>query len=95
MMKGSAPPLRAFLDQVRINPRFVANCAAQPNLERAFANTEYFFSLLERETKPVSVQLRACIEEIIDGDGSLSEKCDHIECAIRNALPEIQQTFRN
>ena len=41
--------LRAFLDQVRINPRFAANCAVQPNLERAFANTEYFFGLLERE----------------------------------------------
>jgi hypothetical protein len=87
--------LRAFLDQVRINPRFVANCAAQPNLERAFANTEYFFDLLERETKAISVRLRGQIERIIDGDGSLKEKCDRIEQAIRDALPEILQTFSN
>jgi hypothetical protein len=87
--------LRAFLDQARINPRFASNCAAQPNLERALANTEYFFGLLERETKPISVRLRGQIEKIIDGDGSLKEKCDCIQQAIRDALPEILLTFRN
>jgi hypothetical protein len=87
--------LRAFLDQVRINRRFAANCAVQPNLERALANTEYFFSLLERETKPISVRLRGQIEKIIDDDGSLKEKCDRIQQAIRDALPEVLLTFRN
>jgi hypothetical protein len=39
--------LRSFLDQVRIDPQVVANCAAHSNFERASANTEYFFGLLD------------------------------------------------
>jgi hypothetical protein len=87
--------LRAFIDQVRLNPRVAAKCAANPNLERSIAKTEYFFGLLERETKPISIRLRGQIEEIIESDGSLKEKCDCIQQAIRDALPEILLAFRN
>jgi hypothetical protein len=57
--------------------------------------TEYFFGLLERETKPISIRLRGQIEQIIESDGSLKEKCDCIQQAIRDAMPAILLSYRN
>jgi hypothetical protein len=34
--------LRAFIDQVRLNPRFAAKCAANPNLEQSIAKDRIF-----------------------------------------------------
>jgi hypothetical protein len=86
---GLAMTLRWFIDQARVTSRF------DPKLERALANTEYLFGRLERETKPVSVQLREQIEEIIESDSSMKERCDRIQRAILDAMPEIKRAYSN
>jgi hypothetical protein len=66
--------LQNFIDRFRIEPGLVAKIDATPGAERGLQQIECFFQLLEIRTDLASLKLRAQLEEIISGDGTISAR---------------------
>jgi hypothetical protein len=87
--------LQTFIDRFRIEPRLVAKIEASPDAERGLQQIEHFFQLLEMRTDLVSLKLKAQLEEIISGDGTISARCLAVQRTIRNAVSGIIRANAN
>jgi hypothetical protein len=89
-------PLAAFVDEVRSSPKFVASLARKPSLEIDIANTARFLARLDAGYDGAhAVRLRARLEQIVNGDGTLKDRLAAIDQAISTAIaPFLKQQAR-
>jgi hypothetical protein len=81
--------LLRFTNRCRFEPRLVAAIEAMPGAERGLQQIERFFQLLEARNDLAALKLKAEIEQIIDGDGTISARCFAVQRTISDALPAM------